>query len=716
MSNKIKIFYKLASPSPSFSDYTDSDLDSFIDSELDKENPNQDDIDLALEEINKRKEYEPAREVGNTMDNFLAFNSGLDDDIFQEGLKDFFNKIGFIPTSGGDNYGSLLGRGRYGVVIRGAYKGVDSALKISNYYQADEVKNVRKILDIKPSLSDETKSLIPEIYFCDYIDIAEERYNIIISEVLYKFKGLSVGEEYYFDVLLSAVRSIPIKLLKTMISLLKPDLFEAEVIHSYHIALSDRDPFSFYNSLFQFIEEDVSIYSNRDIIDEKGNIISPKDALKEINKDFKELYYRDKEYYESIITDLDPSKFSRTWSVNKMRNRGGDIETKIRNGCEELSFAGIIPDDVHLGNIMQDKDGNPKLIDFGFYRIRTSSSRLFNLYKISQDINKDWEEAAEEFGSEPVSEEEYLKSVAPEPEFGRQKYILEWLKSNGIQLISSGGFGVFSSGDYAEVFNGVCDGQDCVVKILTQREGSMDFDNWQAILNLESKMPYEVARHIPKIYKTIKLSGGRIRIPTYAIAMERLYPIHSDLKYLIADGWSNYYYSDKLLSNIYKPALEENIYNIMNDIYKSFKELISKNKLANLKSLIDEFYYSNANNIIPIDRLSYFISINIFKGKSKSYFRRLYDGIIAILKKHSEKIPYSSEFNNDNHDEIKLIKPFYNALKWLESNGISWGDLHDNNIMMDKEGTLKIMDIGSFKLKDKTSRISRIKYIYKKSL
>jgi len=716
MSDKIKIFYKLASPSPSFSDYTDSDLDSFIDSELADDEPNQNDIDLALEEVNNRKDYESAREIGNTMDNFLTFNSGLNYWTFEEGLKHFFDKIGFIPTTGGKDYGSLLGIGRYGVVIRGGYKGFDSALKISNYNQMDEVKNVRKILDIKPSLSNETKSLIPEIYFCDYIDIAGKKYNVIISEVLFEFKGLSVSGKYYLDVLLSAVRSIPIKLLKTMISLLKPNLFAEEVIQSYRVALSDKDPFSFYNSLFQFIEEDVSIYSNSDIIDEKGDVISPKDALKEINKDFKELYYRDKEYYESIIADLDPSKFLHAWSVNKMKNRGGDIEAKIRNGCEELSSAGIIPEDVHMGNIMQDKRGNPKLIDFGLYQIRASSSRLFSLYKISQEIDKDWEEAAEEFGSEPISEEEYIKSVAPEPEFGRQKYILEWLNSNGIQLINSGNSGIFSSGIHADVFNGLCDGQDCIVKIFKQMTHSMDFDNWQAIFKLESEMPYEVSKHIPKIYKTLKLSGKEIEDSIYAVAMERLYPIHSDLKYLIADGWSDFYYSDRLLSNIYKPALDENIYNIMNDIYKNFKELINKEELINLKSLIDEYYYSNKNNIISIEKLARFLATNIFAGKNKFYLKDLYNGINVILKKYSEKIPYSSEFNNNNHDKIKLIKPFYNALKWLESNGISWGDLHDNNIMMDKEGTLKIMDIGSFKLKDKISRISKIKYIYKKSL
>jgi len=712
MSDKIKIFYKLATD---FSQYSNSELESLIDNELDKKNPNQDDIDSMLEEINKRKDYEPARETGNTTNHLSAFYHGFGNDVFEKDIKDAFEKIGFIPTSGGIDNSSLLGKGQFGVVIRGAYKGVDSALKLSNTNHADEVKVVKSILNIKQSLSDETKSLIPEIYFCDYIYICGVKCNVVISEVLFKFRGLSIDKNYHYDVLLSVVNSIPIKLLKKMINLTGPENLRYEIIDSYNSAISSKDPSWFYTSFFQFIGEDIKLYSKYDIIDEDGSIISPEDATKKVGEAFKELYYKDKDYYDSIITDLDIEGFSYSWSVNKMRNRGGDIEEKIRNGVMELEFAGIIPEDVHMNNIMQDKDGNPKLIDFGFYRIKTSSSKLFKLYKISQEINKDWEEAAQEFGSEPISEEEYLKSVAPEPEFGRQKYILDWLSSNGIRLIKSGDLDIFSSGDYADVFNGVCDGKDCVVKIFTQRGGSMDFDNWQAILNLKSEMPYEVAKHIPKIYKTLKLSGVKIRIPTYAIAMERLYPIHPDLKYLIADGWGNAFYSDRLSSNIYKPALDENIYNIMNDIYKQFKKLINNEQLKSLKSLIDEFYYSYADNIIPINKLSHFIAVNIFKGKNKAYLKPLYNGITSILQKYSEKIPYSSEFNNDNHNEIKLIKPFYNALKWLDSNGISWGDLHDGNIMMDKDGTLKIMDIGSFEIQNKTSRFSKVKYFFKKS-
>ena len=80
MSDKIKIFYKLATD---LSQYSNSELESLIDDELDKKNPNQDDVDSMLEEINKRKDYEPARETGNTTNHLSAFQRGFGNDVFE---------------------------------------------------------------------------------------------------------------------------------------------------------------------------------------------------------------------------------------------------------------------------------------------------------------------------------------------------------------------------------------------------------------------------------------------------------------------------------------------------------------------------------------------------------------------------------------------------------------------------------------------------------
>ncbi len=53
---------------------------------------------------------------------------------------------------------------------------------------------------------------------------------------------------------------------------------------------------------------------------------------------------------------------------------------------------------------------------------------------LEHSLESDWEEAAQEFGSEPVSEKEYLESVSLDPEFGRQKYMLTWLNKHGIKI------------------------------------------------------------------------------------------------------------------------------------------------------------------------------------------------------------------------------------------------------------------------------------------
>jgi serine/threonine protein kinase len=330
---------------------------------------------------------------------------------------------------------------------------------------------------------------------------------------------------------------------------------------------------------------------------------------------------------------------------------------------------------------------------------------IFNFLKLSQQNNdenqdnlntglehnleSDWEEAAKEFGSEPISEEEYLESVSLDPEFGRQKYILTWLNKHGIKIFNTGKKGWLGQGSNGIVYNGIVDGKDCVVKVSDE---DSDCENWNKILKIKDGMPEELKRHIPEVYKIISEHLPEMHVyqnNACVIAMERLLPIPHDIKVMF--GKTDLRFRRSIYDNV--DSISKDIYNLLPGFRPSEDDI---------KEKIIDYLRDNKNLNLNIYDLAKYLPISpIYRWE-----------ITSKLLNYST---FPLNFDDDtDYAYNAATESLYKALKWLEKNGIGWGDLHYENIMMDKNGTLKIMDVGMFQIITKrTMRINKFIDIYK---
>lgn len=248
------------------------------------------------------------------------------------------------------------------------------------------------------------------------------------------------------------------------------------------------------------------------------------------------------------------------------------------------------------------------------------------------------EEAAKEFGEEPISEDEYLeKNLSYSPKSPvmsgiKEKQLIEMIfKKHKIHLVSeSGKSAVLGSGVSGQVFSVIYQGKPAVAKViitagpgLEDEEMESESENWNFIMDHRSKLSTEAQKHVPEI---IDIISGEIEKTEEEKYPDTYYPLINDFQY----------------------------------------EVIIMEKLYPIPSTLRKFFYQtfgNSDTIIP------------FHGH------------------------YLSEKQKEKLEKIKAdpaMREYVNALQQFSELGLVWGDLHDKNVMMGSDGNLKILDIGGW--------------------
>lgn len=353
------------------------------------------------------------------------------------------------------------------------------------------------------------------------------------------------------------------------------------------------------------------------------------------------------------------------------------------------------------------------------------------------------EEAVKEFGAEPISEDEYaeqqfgagLREIMPPNKFDQEETVLpeELLKriadQENFKILQIGGRSSFvGMGEYGAVIRGIYNGKPVVAKIISNLDfkKSEEGDNWRRILKAAKNFPPELQKHIPHIYA---IKNNYIEDPlkpedpiSYEmIVMEELYPLNKSMSDIL-----NIYTSienPKEKGKLVK--LEDEISDLLKDddyLYKISDIITSGIKSyfgldTNFQDLKSIEIFNLISNLKPLGLYStQKISKEIFRYLVRKYdlksddgvrFEKSDDGIsfhdyiysilIDLIKPDS--IPMYKGYPTDFWKALPETSYFYQTLQKLSDDyGIDWGDVHRNNIMLDRDGNLKIIDVGLYNM------------------
>lgn len=325
------------------------------------------------------------------------------------------------------------------------------------------------------------------------------------------------------------------------------------------------------------------------------------------------------------------------------------------------------------------------------------------------NYEEDWhEEAVKEFGSEPISEEEYadqnIKTNLPKaPYYGDSQEILDRV---GFHILDSGGIknSVLGSGAYGIVYRGSYKGKPAAAKIIKSRYGLGEVNNWNKILNVADNLPPELRKHIPEIYL---IQEGDINGEPYAlVVMEELKPLNKNLHELLnayqSSNKENHY--SKTMNKLFKDPefmyeLAKNIYQKIQDTYL-FKYKMQQITPAEILKLLQQ-------NLYEFSDMSRREMDNFMQRLLKDKYNLDSDDLLilqsAIFRAtdstfYSNSIPMNEEELNQKPiwEMIPETKEYFRMLRTLKEYGIDFEDQSPDNVLLGSDDNLKLIDVGEF--------------------
>lgn len=310
--------------------------------------------------------------------------------------------------------------------------------------------------------------------------------------------------------------------------------------------------------------------------------------------------------------------------------------------------------------------------------------------------SSDWDEAAREFGSLPKDEYLYLKEIIPEYndetlDFNENyKYICN---HNSLPIIS-----VLGMGATGMVIETIYNSKPAVAKLILDQKVANDVQVWNKILLNKDKLPTKFQKFIPEIYKLIKniLPEGQ---PYQIIITEKLYP----LPYDILQNIFNYIYS---YTNRLYLLTDEELYELakvlfakLQDHYLSKKIDFTPIEIYNI--LVKNLSNKDAESQGEAQKISTDIE-KLFKNITTQDKNNVISYIwSSILDLFLFPRSYGSYKPSPFLSSSPLIKDLLEFLIYLADNfSIYWHDVHKNNIMMNKDGQIKIIDTGFYRLQN----------------
>ncbi len=354
-----------------------------------------------------------------------------------------------------------------------------------------------------------------------------------------------------------------------------------------------------------------------------------------------------------------------------------------------------------------------------------------------EQYEEDWhEEAVQEFGSEPISEEEYTKqnfdggvpqltSMKDDINSDDADVLKQIAEQEGIQILYTGDeytSSVLGSGMYGKVITGVYQGKNVAAKIIFEDEAdengyvppiSREGDIWKKILQAAVTLSPEMKRHIPQIYK---INKGQLPYRDYIveyeiIVMEQLFPLDKEMPDLIQHKKYEQHINRLLKDEEYLYKIAQAVTDYLNRFKSRHKLKIPELEPIALFDVImslGKLTYASTERIIKaiINYLVKQYNLNTISRKGKEILFEnterggdLHDSLYTVIAKfiRPEGLPMFHGNSTEFWDDLPETSAFYRSLKEMaEQFGIKWMDLHFRNMMLDRDGNLKIVDVGAY--------------------
>lgn len=261
--------------------------------------------------------------------------------------------------------------------------------------------------------------------------------------------------------------------------------------------------------------------------------------------------------------------------------------------------------------------------------------------------------------------------------------------------------GLIGAGAFGEVFEVLYKGKRAALKLSLDGEG--DAQAYNDLLKIQEKIPNFVRRSLPNIYvqKSFDIEDyGK----TYATLMEFLNP---PSRSVLKAGWltrphknPDVHYSAR---QAYEKFMNEYFVNIINQ-HLNKKEADKILNSPEMKAFLKDQYTKITDPDSDIEDIELGDLYDIFKKYvGQDFATEITDMIDERWKENRPKITKFPEGSYDDDEipknfEDPRIKHLYLSLRWLYKNGFleSWGDVHEENVLMRSNGDLVVADIGMF--------------------
>lgn len=322
-----------------------------------------------------------------------------------------------------------------------------------------------------------------------------------------------------------------------------------------------------------------------------------------------------------------------------------------------------------------------------------------------------------------ATETELLKRFSPKEISSDEKLLLKYniipiitLRRNPIPYAVTGEemeTSLLGAGASSRVYEVMYKGKLVVAKITDNPNDILFLDKFSKIKSSFG----EGREHLPEVYDIIQDVKGWIAV------VEKLKPINIHLKTLLYQKYATpanrksfltYLKDNGTISSIVDKIFEKFDWFFDNSILKKVKNIIvltfrqenfdkhSQDDYQKFFSFFESFFIDLKINIV------YFIKqdtkLNLDEDEVDEFAEKIIDElkkvILTLINNSSNVFPTHQTFDSPNLTLTKALpetRSLVKALLKLEKKyGISWGDLHDQNIMERIDGTLVISDPGLF--------------------
>jgi len=271
------------------------------------------------------------------------------------------------------------------------------------------------------------------------------------------------------------------------------------------------------------------------------------------------------------------------------------------------------------------------------------------------------------------------------------KEISDLMQSKGIKILSISPGEDIGKGSFGTVYDGIFQGKEVAVKLQVHHKSDIsdyaqDVKNIKRIENEMGRFPEFVKRFFPKIYLTEEGKTGDYEFQI--IVLEKLYPLAREVKRAIMGT------NEKSRLYAILPNMLDELNSILNSVgirpvtEKQLEQVLSNENLGEKIQNMKKFFKDLINNEL---------SLNISKSKKDVLFWNI---DYKIQNNFEQIFPSFPRWINDDYKKNYIptndIENLWLAISWLRKNGISAGDIYEENIMNDKQGNLKIADLGAF--------------------